>query len=104
MLIFFICIVMPADYKLHGLLPDAGWTAKYAGLSEDETVKLVSSNLEDILQLKKKSKDVVLFEGDPLQYGATVALSFAADEETGRLELAGCYPREDDMVVRTEAL
>lgn len=95
---------MPVDYKIHNLLPEAGWTAKYAGIGDDETVKLVSTNIEEILLLKKKSKDVVLFEGDPLRYGATVALTFDADEETGRLELAGCYPREDEMVVRADTL
>ena len=95
---------MASDYNIHDLLPEAGWTAKYAGLSEAEAVKLVTSNVEEILHLKKKNKDIVLFEGDPLRYGATVALTFAAEEKTGRLELAGCFPRENELVVRPKAL
>jgi hypothetical protein len=95
---------MASDYKIHDLLPEAGWTAKYAGLDEAEAVKLVTSNVEDILHLKKKSKDIVLFEGDPLRYGATVALTFAANDKTGQLDLASCFPRENELVVRPEAL
>ncbi|POR34075.1 Uncharacterized protein TPAR_05713 [Tolypocladium paradoxum] len=74
--------------------PEAGWAAKYAGLNERETVRLVTTNVESILGLKK-SKDLVVFEGSPLQYGATAVLSFHAGAETGKLEVATCFPREE---------
>ncbi|XWX02413.1 hypothetical protein V2A60_010450 [Cordyceps javanica] len=74
---------MPSDYKIHDLLPEAGWTAKYADLSDSEAVELVTSNIEDILHLKQKNKDVVVYEGDPLHYGATVAIVLAADDKAG---------------------
>lgn len=92
---------MPTDFKIHDLLPEAGWTAKYAGLSDAEAVQLVTSNIEDILGLKSKNQDIVVFEGNPLHYGATAALTLAANSETGALEVAGCFPRENELVVTT---
>lgn len=86
---------MPVDYRVHDLLPEASWAAKYAHISQDDAVRLVSSNVESILGLDK-SKDLVVFEGNPLNYGASVVLSFHADEETGKLEVATCFPREDE--------
>lgn len=85
---------MPVDYRLNSLGPEAGWAAKYAGLDERQTVRLISTNVESILGLKK-SKDLVVFEGNPLQYGATAVLSFHADAKTGKLEVAACFPMEE---------
>ncbi|KND94996.1 hypothetical protein TOPH_00533 [Tolypocladium ophioglossoides CBS 100239] len=85
---------MPVDYRLNSLGPEAGWAAKYAGLNEGEAVRLATTNVESILDLNK-SKDLVVFEGNPLQYGATAVLSFHADAETGKLEVATCFPREE---------
>lgn len=95
---------MPSDYKIHDLLPEAGWTAKYAGLRDDEAVALVTRNVEDILDLKHRNRDIVVYEGNPLYYGATVALVLAESEETGRLDVVGCFPRENEMVVTTGSL
>ncbi|ATY60850.1 carbohydrate esterase family 9 [Cordyceps militaris] len=95
---------MPSDYKIHDLLPEAGWTAKYAGLRDDEAVALVTRNVEDILDLKHKNRDIVVYEGNPLYYGATVALVLTESEETGRLDVVGCFPRENEMVVTTGSL
>lgn len=86
---------MPADYRIHDLGPEAGWTGMYAGMTQREALGLVTSNVESILGLKK-SKDLVVFEGSPLEFGATVVLALHADEETGRLEVATCFPQEDD--------
>ncbi|KAL7821477.1 family 9 carbohydrate esterase [Trichoderma aethiopicum] len=86
---------MPVDYRIHDLGPEAGWAAKYAQLSEEETVRLVTSNVESILGLEK-SKDLVVFEGNPLNFGASVVVSFHADPDTGRLEVSTCFPREDE--------
>lgn len=87
---------MPVDYRIHDLGPEAGWAAKYAHLSQEETVRLVTSNVESILGLEK-SKDLVVFEGTPLSYGASVVLSFHADAATGKLEVSTCFPREDEV-------
>ncbi|OAA77103.1 carbohydrate esterase family 9 protein [Akanthomyces lecanii RCEF 1005] len=93
---------MPSDYKIHDLLPEAGWTAKYAGLSDSEAVDLVTSNIEEILDLNKRNRDIVVYEGNPLYYGATVAITLAANDETGRLEVVGCFPRDNELVITTD--
>ncbi|KAI1861014.1 hypothetical protein JX265_009633 [Neoarthrinium moseri] len=82
-----------SDSRIHALAIEAAWTAKYAGLSEHDAVRLVSKNVEDILGLKP-NKDMVLWENNPLQLGASVVLSF---EETadGKLEVGTCWP--DDV-------
>ncbi|KAK5990197.1 hypothetical protein PT974_08463 [Cladobotryum mycophilum] len=91
---------LPMDYRLHGLGPEAGWAAKYAGLGEEESVRLVSTNVESILGLKK-SRDLVVFEGSPMRYGASVVVAFHADDKTGKLEVSTCFPREDEFEVGT---
>lgn len=87
---------MPADFCIHDLGPEAGWAAKYAGLSDEEAVRLVTTNIEDILGLKP-SKDLVVFEGNPLRYGATAVLEFHGDEDGGKMEVGTCFPRETDF-------
>ncbi|KAI0889271.1 composite domain of metallo-dependent hydrolase [Annulohypoxylon maeteangense] len=52
---------------------------------------LVSKNIEDILQLPR-SKDFVVYEGDPFNFGARVALIF----EEGRVQ--SCYPSVDESI------
>ncbi|KAI8162298.1 hypothetical protein K4K49_000887 [Colletotrichum sp. SAR 10_70] len=86
--------IMPADYRLHDLALEASWAAKYANLGAKETVRLVSSNVEDILGLER-SKDIVIWEGSPLQFGGTVALSFEEGKD-GEIEVAACWPQEHD--------
>ena len=88
---------MRSQWRLHDLGPEASWTAKYAGMDVFQTIKLVTTNLEEILGLKP-NKDLVVFEGSVLGYGATVVLAFHADEETGELEVATCFPREDEFL------
>lgn len=87
---------MPAQWRLHDVGPEAGWTAKYAGLDEKAAVDLVTRNVERILGLPP-SRDLVVFEGDPLRYGASVVLGLHADRATGKLEAATCFPREDEF-------
>jgi hypothetical protein len=48
---------MPVDYRVHDLGPEAGWAAKYAHISPEDSVRLVTSNVESILGLDK-SKDL----------------------------------------------
>lgn len=99
---------LPGDYRLHALALEAGWTAKCAALGSTEAVELVSSNVEDILGLER-SGDIVIWEGNPLEYGATVVFGFAAqdgastgetsrarDLSTRKLRLTSCWPQEDN--------
>ena len=88
---------MRTDYRIHDLLPEAAWQGKYAGITEEEIVGLVTTRVEEILHLKP-SRDLVIYEGNPLEFGATVVLAFQADDETDRLELAACFPEEDEFV------
>ncbi|KAH8651044.1 hypothetical protein BX600DRAFT_387377 [Xylariales sp. PMI_506] len=83
-----------ADSHIHALALEASWAAKYAGLNEHEAVRLVSRNLEDILGLKPV-KDIVLWENNPLQLGASVVLSLEETDD-GRLEVGTCWPDDSD--------
>ncbi|WYZ40666.1 hypothetical protein EsH8_IV_001007 [Colletotrichum jinshuiense] len=87
--------IMPADYRIHDLALEAAWAAKYANLGDKQAIRLVSNNVEDILRLPK-SNDIVVWEGSPLEFGGTVALSFETGRDGG-LEVAACWPQEDDM-------
>ncbi|KAK7967015.1 uncharacterized protein PG986_001292 [Apiospora aurea] len=86
------------DSRIQSLALEAAWAAKYAGLSEHEAVRLVSGNAEAILGLKP-SMDVVLWENNPLQFGASVVLSFEENKE-GKLVVATCWPDDaaDDSI------
>ncbi|GKT47977.1 uncharacterized protein ColSpa_08158 [Colletotrichum spaethianum] len=86
--------IMPADYRIHDLALEAAWAAKYANLGDKEAVRLVSTNVEDILGLPK-SNDIVVWEDSPLEFGGTVALSFETGKN-GELEVAACWPQEHD--------
>ena len=77
------------DAALHDLPIEASWVAKHAGLSGAGAVALVSRNIEMILGLRT-AKDFVVWEGDPLQFGASVVL--AVDGEGG---VMGCWPESN---------
>lgn len=66
--------------------------ARYAGLSESKALALVSSNVEEILGLEE-SKDIVVWEGNPLHSGTPV-LSFQWQD--GKLHLSSCWPNDVD--------
>lgn len=80
------------DSHIFNLPLEAGWAAKYAGLSDAQAVDLVSTNLEEILGLGSEGdgekRDWVVWEGNPLRFGASVVLS--VDGERG--EVVGCWP------------
>jgi imidazolonepropionase-like amidohydrolase len=80
------------DSRIHDLALEASWAAKYAGLSELEAIRLVTKNVEEILGLEA-SKDIVVWENSPLQWGGSVVLSFEQTEE-GVVEVATCWPDE----------
>jgi len=82
-----------SDPHLHGLALEASWAAKYAGLSERAAVDLVSRNIEQILGLgiDEERRDFVVYEGDPLEFGASVVV--AVDGEDG--EVRDCWPESE---------
>lgn len=80
------------DPRIQSLALEASWVAKYAGLSDSEALALVSTKVEDILGLQK-SKDIVVWEGDPLHFGTPV-LAFQSQE--GKLEVSSCWPNGMD--------
>ncbi|KAI1326030.1 hypothetical protein F5Y16DRAFT_376142 [Xylariaceae sp. FL0255] len=84
--------VPQGDSRIHALALEASWAAKYAGLSEHEAVRLVSTNVEDILGLRP-SKDIVVWENSPLQVGGTVILSLE-ENANGKLFVGTCWPDE----------
>ena len=89
-----IIIGPPGDSRVHDLALEASWAAKYAGLSEHEAIQLVSKNVEDVLGLNP-SKDIVIWEGNPLQFGTPV-LAFQEGAQGAKLELNSCWPDEAD--------
>lgn len=66
---------------------EASWVAGPGNRSL--ALDLVSKNIEDILQLPR-SRDFVVYEGDPFNFGAKVALIF----EEGKVQ--SCYPDVDE--------
>jgi len=66
---------------------EAGWLAGPDNRSL--ALDLVSKNIEDILRLPR-TRDVVVYEGDPFEFGARVAVMF----EEGRVQ--SCYPDVDE--------
>lgn len=77
---------------LHNTAIEASWAAKYAGLSKTEAVDLVSRNVESILGLKvmEGERDFVIWEGDPLEFGASVVLAVAGGDGEGEVSI--CWP------------
>ncbi|OTA99804.1 hypothetical protein M426DRAFT_268823 [Hypoxylon sp. CI-4A] len=66
---------------------EASWVAGPGNRSL--ALDLVSKNIEDILKLPR-SRDFVIYEGDPFNFGARVALIF----EEGKVR--SCYPNVDE--------
>ncbi len=85
--------MVTGDSLLHNLHLEASWAAKYAGLSPKEAVNLVSRNIEQILGLdvNEENRDFVVFEGNPLQFGASVVIAF--DGQDGGVSL--CWPESN---------
>ncbi|KAJ9268689.1 hypothetical protein DTO212C5_5296 [Paecilomyces variotii] len=76
-----------SDWHLHSLGIEASWAAKDAGLSSQTAVNLVSRNIERILDIPV-SRDFVIYEGNPLEYGANVVLSVDGDDGS----ITTCWP------------
>lgn len=78
------------DTHIHNLLLEASWAAKYAGLTESEAVSLVSHNVEQILRLNTDaaSRDFVVYEGSPLEFGASPVLMVDGRQK----RVLSCWP------------
>jgi len=74
------------DSTIFKLPMEAKYAAKFARLSDQAAINLVSKNIESILGIH--NPDMVLWEGNPLTMSGSVAASF--DGETG--EIATCWP------------
>jgi hypothetical protein len=86
---FGLAITGEGDSHIHNIPIEASWAAKYAGLSSKQAVYLVSKNIEEILDLDtKESRDFVIFEGNPLEFGASVVLAFEGDDGS----VSMCWP------------
>ncbi|KAI5361892.1 putative metal-dependent hydrolase, composite domain superfamily [Septoria linicola] len=86
-------LAINGDSHIHNLAAEAGWAAKYAGLSEREAVGLMAGNVEKILGLKKGKEEVgdfVVWEGNPLKGEGSVVLSVESDGTIGT-----CWPDDD---------
>ncbi|KAJ5010812.1 hypothetical protein K4K57_006651 [Colletotrichum sp. SAR 10_99] len=100
-----VALAVRGDSKVHGLAQEAQWAAKFAGLSEKEAIKLVSTNFNNILGLEgyreedspagnKYSGDFVVWEGNPLRGEGSVVLSVQDDGKIG-----DCWPDYEDAVL-----
>ncbi|KAI8279499.1 hypothetical protein K4K59_008942 [Colletotrichum sp. SAR11_240] len=100
-----VALAVRGDSKVHGLAQEAQWAAKFAGLSEKEAIKLVSTNLNKILGLEKYRKkdgpagnkysgDFVVWEGNPLRGEGSVVLSVQDDGKIG-----DCWPDYESAVL-----
>ncbi|PLB50380.1 hypothetical protein P170DRAFT_454922 [Aspergillus steynii IBT 23096] len=94
-------LAVSSDSSIHGLAREARWAGKYAGLSDEEAIALVSTNIEDILGVRERNTggsqaygDLVVWEGDPLRGEGSVVLSI---QEDGRI--ADCWPDTVDAIL-----
>ncbi|CAG8947989.1 unnamed protein product [Penicillium salamii] len=86
-----------SDSKIHGLAQEAWWAGKYAGLTDKQTIALVSTNIDLILggaAAKKSIGDFVVWEGDPLRGEGSVVASFQDDGK-----VLDCWPDTVDAVL-----
>ncbi|KAL3418578.1 hypothetical protein PVAG01_10294 [Phlyctema vagabunda] len=90
---FGIAIAAFSDSHIQNLAIEASWASKYAGLSNEAAVNLVSRNIEDILGLgvDEATRDFVVYEGDPLQFGASVVLAVDGQDR----QVVSCWPESD---------
>ncbi|KAG9237926.1 hypothetical protein BJ875DRAFT_452450 [Amylocarpus encephaloides] len=89
-----IAITGESDCHIHNLLIEASWAAKFAGLTKGEAVGLVSWRVDEILGLSGDGgdeKDFVVYEGDPLEFGARVVLGVEGGD--GRVGM--CWPESN---------
>ncbi|KAL1966639.1 hypothetical protein VTN77DRAFT_4050 [Rasamsonia byssochlamydoides] len=91
---FALALPYETDWHLQNLALEASWAAKDAGLSPQHAVDLVSGKIDEILGLStgsSSSSDYVIYEGNPLEYGANVVM--AIDGDDGRV--VSCWPEAE---------
>ncbi|KXH68906.1 amidohydrolase [Colletotrichum salicis] len=105
-----VALAVRGDSKVHGLAQEAQWAAKFAGLTDKEAIKLVSSNFDEILglnsnlQVSDKSGDAiaenaflgdfVVWDGNPLKGEGSVVLAVQSDGKIG-----DCWPDVEGAVL-----
>lgn len=69
---------------------EAAAIAKEAGLGAKEAVELFSGKIDDILGFEgaERNSDFVIWEGNPLEYGANVVLTVDGNDGA----IIGCWP------------
>lgn len=100
-------LAVQGDSKLHGLALEAQWARRFAGLSEEAAVKLVSTNIEEILGLDKKKGgkddglegrlydgDFVVWDGNPLEGDGSVIAAIQDDGKVGY-----CWPDVEGIAI-----
>lgn len=98
---------MQGDSKLHGLALEAQWARRFAGLSEEAAIELVSTNIEKILGLDKKNSDknsmsdgrlydgdFVVWDGNPLKGEGSVIAAIQDDGKVGY-----CWPDVEGIAI-----
>ncbi|CRG89988.1 Multiple PDZ domain protein [Talaromyces islandicus] len=90
---FALAMLPNFDWHLANLPIEASSIAKEAGLSAKEAVDLFSTKIDEILGFQKaeKNTDFVIWEGNPLEYGASVVLTVDGDQQ----EIVGCWPEAE---------
>ncbi|KAF9872160.1 hypothetical protein CkaCkLH20_10497 [Colletotrichum karsti] len=99
-----VALAVRGDSKVHGLAQEAQWAVKFAGLSEKEAIKLVSTNFDKILGFDLEDKggvkeniyggDFVVWEGNPLRGEGSVVVSVQDDGKIG-----DCWPDHEGAVL-----
>ncbi|KAL2878408.1 hypothetical protein SGCOL_006382 [Colletotrichum sp. CLE4] len=103
-------LAVRGDSKVHGLAQEAQWAAKFAGLTDKEAIKLVSTNFDEILGLKSNFQasdksgdtiagntslgDFVVWDGNPLNGEGSVVLAVQSDGKIG-----DCWPDVEGAVL-----
>lgn len=82
--------LITVDWHLANLPIEAAAIAREAGLGDKEAVELFSSKIDDILGFEgaERNSDFVVWEGNPLEYGANVVLTVDGDNKG----IVGCWP------------
>ncbi|KAH8700941.1 hypothetical protein BGW36DRAFT_138382 [Talaromyces proteolyticus] len=90
---FALSLLPGHDWHLANLPIEAAAIAKEAGISSKQAIDLISIKIDDVLGLQKseRNSDFVIWEGDPLEYGASVVLTFDGDNR----EVVGCWPEAE---------
>ncbi|KAL4758892.1 uncharacterized protein BDW70DRAFT_169809 [Aspergillus foveolatus] len=84
-------LAVSRNSKLHVMTREARWAGKFAGLSDKESIKLVSTNIDTIFGADEKGDgDFVLWEGNPLRGEGAVVVSIRGDGE-----VSDCWPEID---------